>query len=265
MQTYQIPGTNKEFVEVEGPFDKCIDALVREKAELTSCVQLADARIKLGANHRVSTTGSWTGENFNYLLNDDILVAKARYNLILKFSKIATDWHGRWSEFYLDKATLEQLQDLAEENPADAIKSGVLLLKRKDIQPINTSNPDSNKLGVFLFENQLKPYCGFCKAEGIGEIGVNTRYADSDCNAEGIRPFDYETFCREWQLAQMDVETKYVTWPFARTLWVYDLGWSESTLDGDADGNLDPCMRDPDGIGGRVFGLRDVSDLSGKV
>jgi len=232
MQTYQIPGTNKEIVEVKGPFDKCIDALVRGKAELTSCVQLAKARIKFGAKHSVSTNGSWTGENFNYLPNtvnylpntDDILVAKAKYNPILQDPKEAIHCRNMGFQFYVNKKTLDQLQDLAKRNPADAIKSGVLLLKEKDLVPISTSHPESNKLGVFLYENQLKPYCDFCRKEQEIEL--------IDVCLAGRRSI-----------------------PFATLLRVHDLNGS-SLLDGQ---NHD--LRSDF----RAYGLRNVPNLSSKV
>ncbi len=172
--------SGSEIVTVTGAFfDKCMDQLLDANARIIFSEELAAARVSDAAakggwkKSELCTMGCYVGENFNYLPNGEIIVAKTRYNPILQNPKEATDCHRSGNEFYLSQKVLEQLQDLAEKNLDDAIKSGVLLLERKEIIPIYTSRPFSSKLGIFLFYKQLQPYCSFCKDAEIDQITVS--------------------------------------------------------------------------------------------
>jgi hypothetical protein len=166
---YPLPNGNVAFEE-EGAFDHGIKFLAQHKAAFSSCPEFAGARIGLGLKHHLNSNGYWVAESMNYLSNGDILVSKILQNQIIP--EIATDCHRNGKEFYLEKRVWEQLQDLAKRNPADALSSGVLLLKRREVKPIDTSRPYDNKLGIFLFEKQLRPYCAFCKEAEISQIPV---------------------------------------------------------------------------------------------
>jgi hypothetical protein len=175
-----------DFVPVIGAFDECIDQLAAKNARIISCEQLAAARIYDAAaigdwkKSDICLNSCWVGENFNYMPDGNIIVAKTSCNPILHNLYDATNCHRRGQEFYLNESAFEELQDLAEPNIDDAIASGVLLLNRNDdiesnvIKSIHTSNPGDNKLGIFLFGTQLKPYCSLCKDAGTSEIKFYT-------------------------------------------------------------------------------------------
>jgi hypothetical protein len=222
-----------EIVTVTGAFDKCMDQLLDANARIIFSEELAAARVSDAAakgdwkKSELCTMGCYVGENFNYLPNGDIIVAKTRYNPILQNPKVATDCHRNGKEFCLSALVLEQLQDLAEKDLDDAIKSGVLLLERKEIIPIYTSKPFTNKLGIFLFYKQLQPYCSFCKDAEIDQITVSITDAKERA--------------------------------FARALWVLGLGLGSGLLGYDLGGYGGGLHL----IDGRVRGVRSAQSEGG--
>lgn len=181
MDKLTFPADEKDQLEIYthiGPFDKGVAALKNEGLELITSRELAEARMLCGAKHPVSKQWTWVAENFNYLPTGEILVASSEYNPILKNPEEAANCHRNHKEFYLNKKFAKALCDRAEVDPEKAIKSGVLLLKRKPAKSLReavkneipTTDLEENPLTHFLFRELAKPYSQFLKENGIDKV-----------------------------------------------------------------------------------------------
>ncbi len=177
MNKLTIPAGEKEQLKGYqhfGSFDKGVAALKKKGLELITSEDLAEHRIaaKGHEEYHQRNTGTWTAENYNYGLKGEILIASRKFNPILKNPTKATDAHRSGNEFYLDAITWKALRERAETDPEKAIKSGVLLLPRKDYRRNLPTNAFEEYAPTrFHFRQQATPYGRFLKARGITSIG----------------------------------------------------------------------------------------------
>lgn len=223
-------GSRLEVLTERGPFDKGIAALRREGVRLISAERLALVRVSDDPKSPFSMQGNWVAENYIYATNGDILVASGSYNPLLKNPERATDAHRAGKEFYLEDKVFEELRGIAKADPEEAIRSGVLLVMRKDIQgEIPSNRLAESPIGLFLFRQQAKPYGEWLKAQGaLYEV-------------QGIRSITQWTTSEDYAKKQQH--------HFGRALWVHGLFY-RSGLGGDDQGLHD--------ILGRVHGVREV-------
>lgn len=147
-----------------GPFDESIAALP-EGFELWLPEQLAAIRMAAKGHvndyrNNYSGQGSWVAAEYCHdNKTGDILIAKRPHMTILKNLKQATDAHREDREFYIPTEAWTELQDLAKENPEDAMKTGVLLVRRKNVkEDIDTGRLAEEAVTYFLFAKEAKPY-----------------------------------------------------------------------------------------------------------
>ena len=211
MEKQSIPAT-LEVLTVRGPWDKCIRELEQTDVQPTTTEELFAARI-LDAHAKgdykqseLCMSGSWVGEGLFYRRSGDILVASRDYNLLLKNPQQATADNSKGSEYFSNTREEKTLLERAERDPDEALKSGVLLLLRKDIpNAIPVSALDEHPYSRFLAKSQAKPYGELLHgAADIKEIPVYIVGAD---------------YAKKQKAA------------FGRALWVNDL-ISRSYLDG---------------------------------
>ena len=172
MEKYIIPmGEALNVYEANGTFfDKCVDELKAEGLEVITAKQLAEARMLGGVNHPVSRKWTWTAENFNYLPNGDILVASKGFNPLLQYPVEATNCHRQnpFMEFYLSVNDTENLRRAASSDVNQAMKFGVLLLKRsKVLSDIPVEAFGEEDVTSFLFGDKAEDYGKFLKENGI--------------------------------------------------------------------------------------------------
>ncbi len=199
-------GDALDVYQFEGPWDKGVSALKSQGLDAITLRNLAEARILGGANSPVSTRWTWVAENFNYD-KEDILIASREFSPLLQYPVEATDCHRRDKEFYLSAEDTEKLRRAASSDVNQAIKFGVLLLKRsKVLSNIPVEAFGDEDVTSFLFRDKAKEYGQFLKENGIKRVPlyvVGKAYAQKQDRA------------------------------FSRALWANDLG-SDSALDGDS-------------------------------
>ncbi len=211
MEKSTIPaGDALEVLSQDGPFDKGVAALRENGLELITAEQLAIIRIRASPASHFSTQGTWVAENYNYGngRDTDIVIASAGLNPILEQPVEATNSHSQGKEFYLSDAAWKQLRSVAESDPYKAMKSGALLVTRKNLKtgiPVEAfgETPET----VFLFRGKAKAYGNWLKTQDIKivpQVTANADYAKTQENA------------------------------FCRALWVPNLGYG-SGLGGDSD------------------------------
>lgn len=218
MEKRTIPAAGAlEVWSQNGPFDVGIvelrkpdESRQKPSLELITAEQLAIIRIRDGLASPFSTQGTWVAENYNYGKGRaaEIVIASASLNPILKQPVEATNAHRQNKEFYLTDAVWKQLRAVAESDPYKAMKSGALLVRRKDLKseiPVEAfgETPET----VFLFREQAQAYGNWLGVQGIKTVPQYSANAD---------------------YAKKQPQS------FGRALWVGDLG-SRSVLSGPND------------------------------
>ena len=159
-----------EVYQFEGPWDKGVSALKSQGLDTITARDLAEARILGGANSPVSTRWTWLAENFNYD-KEDILIASREFSPLLQYPVEATDCHRQGKEFYLSPNDTEKLRRAASSDVNQAMKFGVLLLKRsKVLSDIPVEAFGEEDVTSFLFRDKAKEYGRFLKENGINNV-----------------------------------------------------------------------------------------------
>ncbi|MBU2637391.1 MAG: hypothetical protein KJ955_00270 [Nanoarchaeota archaeon] len=196
---------------------KDIIALKAEGLEVITAMELAEARIaskdippvvreiwspqfncvagKIRApGSPILTDMFFLAENFNYMLNGDILVASREYSPILRFPEKAQERHKYGKEFYLDDAIVNELMAHAETDPKKAIKSGVLRIQGwrggladRYFMELPTMYLAGYPLAQFLFRNFAGPYGRFLNS--LGETSIPVAAAHSNYATRQEKPF----------------------------------------------------------------------------
>ncbi|MEK6864601.1 MAG: hypothetical protein AABX27_04860 [Nanoarchaeota archaeon] len=227
MEKIKIPrGDALVVYQFEGPWDKGVSALKSKGLDAITLRDLAEARILGGANSSVSTRWTWVAENFNYD-KDDILIASREFSPLLQYPVEATECHRQGKEFYLSPNDTEKLRRAASSDVNQAMKFGVLLLKRsKILSDIPVEAFGEEDVTSFLFRDKAKEYGRFLKENGIKNVPLYV------------------------------VDKAYVQkQAFSRALWAYCL-YVNSALNGDD--NLDSNS-------GRVSGVRRRGEPEGRA
>lgn len=183
-----------EVYQAQGAFDKCVDEFKAKGLEVITAKQLAEARMRGGANHAVSRSWTWLAENFNYLPNGDILVASKAFNPLLQyasFAKMATDCHRQipFMEFCLNDDVVGYLLEGAKQ------KGGVLQLRRKDIQKevtkgISTDDFGKMELTAFLFGDKAEDYGKFLRKNEIKSVPLYVANKQSKAFSRALWAFN---------------------------------------------------------------------------
>jgi hypothetical protein len=171
---------------VVAPFDKAYEAIVSANGTLASARDVACARLHLGANHNVSTYGSWTGEGFIYTPKQNPLLVRNSPLVAPTMAQDATEAHRRGGEFYLDEAVARQFAQQAEEDASKPLfqRLALRMPKNKDYS-IPTNRFGDDEVPQFLFGEQAAPYGQFLRSNGIKEMPV--RFPDkSHVNAQSM-------------------------------------------------------------------------------
>lgn len=164
-------GSSLEVLTEKGFFGKVTAALKGEGVGLIAAEQLALIRMSDGPKRPFSKEGTWIAENYNYATNGDILIASGDYNPLLRSPAEAARAHRQGKEFYLDAKALDGLLKAAKEDPEEAVKTGVLLLRRKDVTTeIPTPQLAESPVCLFLFRSQAKAYGEWLSAQGVESV-----------------------------------------------------------------------------------------------
>ena len=204
MEKITIPrGDALVVYQFEGPWDRGVSSLKSQGLDAITLRDLAEARILGGANSPVSTRWTWVAENFNYD-KDDILIASREFSPLLQYPAEATECHRQGKEFYLSPNDTEKLRRAASSDVNQAMKFGVLLLKRsKILSDISVEAFGEEDVTSFLFRDKAKEYGRFLKENGIKNVPL--RVAG-------------EAYAQEQGRA------------FSRALWAYNLNFNSALL-----------------------------------
>ena len=203
-------------------FSLCYSELGNEgiTAEDMTMKKLAQAKLLAGDANNLWQKGSWTTNGWIYVPSGDILVTAPKYTPFLRNLDKAVAEHIAGRENYVNDE-FQEIMDNAKTNPADAVKSGVLLLKRQGLrQDLETGSFGDMPVTYFLFEEIAQQY-----GSALGNKGIKS-----------VRLI----------LASEDY-AKHQNRPFSRALWANDLS-SDSALYGSIILNYS---------GGRVSGVRE--------
>ena len=224
MEKITIPrGDALVVYQFEGPWDRGVSSLKSQGLDAITLRDLAEARILGGANSPVSTRWTWVAENFNYD-KDDILIASREFSPLLQYPVEATECHRQGKEFYLSPNDTEKLRRAASSDVNQAMKFGVLLLKRsKILSDIPVEAFGEEDVTSFLFRDKAKEYGRFLKENGIKNVPL--RVAG-------------EAYAQEQGRA------------FSRALWAYDLNLNSALV------GYNLILNDNVG---RVSGVRELS------
>jgi len=175
----------------EGTYEKCLRELKKEKLELVTAAELAEARMSAGRQHPVSKKGGFVAESYFSLPGGEILVASKEYDLISAQPKAASQWSESSYGFApvgIGKRSTKALRERAESDPNKAIKSGVLLLQDSIDDKIPTDQFEEAPITRFLFRKHAKQYGEFLKESCYAEYGDEIEkpylvHEAIDCNA----------------------------------------------------------------------------------
>ena len=175
----QMPeqGSIAKVVLENGSFDQCIAQLQKRGIGLWMPKDLALVRMAAGPDHDISTNGSLVNVSYNYDNSGDadILLASGKRNPLIPNAEKATRCHRQGDEFFPSDNEWKALRELAETDPYKAIKSGVLLLHRKDVMDeIPTHAYGEIPETIFIFEDQAKPYGGWLAQQRINSSSQYT-------------------------------------------------------------------------------------------
>ena len=139
METQILCGKGKTLevvTSLDGHYNACLAGLGTEglSPEDMTMKKLAQAKLLAGDANDLWQKGRWTSNGFVYLPNNaDILVTAPKYTPFLRYVDKAVADHVAGRESYVGDE-FQELMDNAKTHPADAIKSGVLLLKRQGLK-----------------------------------------------------------------------------------------------------------------------------------
>ena len=139
METQILCGKGKTLevvTSLDGHYNACLAGLGTEglSPEDMTMKKLAQAKLLAGDANDLWQKGRWTSNGFVYLpINADILVTAPKYTPFLRYVDKAVADHVAGRESYVGDE-FQELMDNAKTHPADAIKSGVLLLKRQGLK-----------------------------------------------------------------------------------------------------------------------------------
>jgi len=230
MQTQILCGNGKTFEVVtssDGRYNACYAELGNNglTAEDMAMKKLAQARLLAGDANDLWQRGSWTSNGLVYVPNGDMLVTAPKYTPFLKNLDKAVAEHIAGRENYVNDE-FQELMDNAKANAADAVKSGVLLLKRQGpMQPLPVGSFGDMPVTYFLFEELASQYGSALASKGITAVPLRV---------------ESEEYARRQNR------------PFSRALWADNL-FNDSALDGGDNLGYDH------GALGRVSGVRELS------
>jgi len=171
MEQIIIQGRDElEVYRLIGSWDKEVSILKSQGLDVITARDLAEARILAGAKNPVSTGWTFVAENFNYDGND-ILIASREFSPLLQYPAEATDCHRRGKAFYLSPKDTEKLRCVASSDINQAMKLGVLLLKRSKVPsyiPVEAFGEED--VTSFLFRDKAKEYGRFLKENEIDNV-----------------------------------------------------------------------------------------------
>ena len=227
MERQILCGNGKTFEVVtssDGRYNACYAELGNNglTAEDMAMKKLAQARLLAGDANDLWQRGSWTSNGLVYVPNGDMLVTAPKYTPFLRNLDKAVAEHIAGRENYVNDE-FQELMDNAKANAADAVKSGVLLLKRQGpMQPLPVGSFGDMPVTYFLFEELASQYGSALASKGITAVPLRV---------------ESEEYARRQNR------------PFSRALWAGLLVYGSALLGGDGLG----CS------GGRVSGVRELS------
>ncbi|MDI6738019.1 MAG: hypothetical protein QME12_05915 [Nanoarchaeota archaeon] len=150
--------------------------------------RVAQAKLLAGDANDLWQKGRWTSNGFVYLPNNaDILVTAPKYTPFLKYIDKAVAEHDAGRESYVGDE-FQEIMDNAKTHPADAIKSGVLLLKRQGLRTeLPTEAFGDMPVTCFLLEEIAGDY-GFA-LKNKGRKSIPLIVAGEDYARKQNRPF----------------------------------------------------------------------------
>ena len=191
-------GSIAKVVLENGSFDQCIAQLQKRGIGLWMPKDLALVRMAAGPDHDISTNGSLVNVSYNYDNSGDadILLASGKRNPLIPNAEKATRCHRQGDEFFPSDNEWKALRELAETDPYKAIKSGVLLLHRKDVMDeIPTHAYGEIPETIFIFEDQAKPYGSWLAQQEISSSSQYTLSAEQVKKQE--RPLSLPLWVRD--------------------------------------------------------------------
>lgn len=175
----------------DGPFDESLSKLRIERYDITSASDFAEALVAMLPNNDprsgrkqvtvnnddLTKNGTWVAENAIYCANCDILITDRDHSPLLKYAKEATEIsrnaeNSNKKEFYLPKNEFEKIYQLAKRDPDDAIRSGVLKLRRAEYveRSIKADEFEENPATRFLFRDSAKSLGELLVRNGVSTI-----------------------------------------------------------------------------------------------
>ncbi|HII15898.1 MAG TPA: hypothetical protein HA362_06315 [Nanoarchaeota archaeon] len=176
-QTIELPTDNGERLDVHiynCQLDKGVNILKAEGLEEITARDLADIRLTAGPDHYITKRGAFVAETIIYLHNGNILLTDRNRSPILKDATKAVELHRKHEEFYLDEKIVNELCECAEVDTEKAIKSGVILIPKKEIQKeIPVLRLDKKPLTRFLFRDLAGQYGHLLKEGGVDSLPLH--------------------------------------------------------------------------------------------
>ena len=140
-------------------------------AEDMTLKKLAQAKLLAGDANNLWQIGRWTSNGFVYVPSGDMLVTAPKYTPFLRnWDNAVAERIMAGREMYVGDE-FQEIMDNAKTNPADAVKSGVLLLKRKGLmQSLPVGSFGDMPVTYFLLEELASQYGSALAGKGIKAV-----------------------------------------------------------------------------------------------
>ena len=173
-------------VGITGPWDEIVGRVKKDGMTVASVEDIVERRI--ATDRQACKEGAWTAENFNYLPNGKILIAKRADNPLIPDAREARLAHETHREHYLREEDASRLQKIAQEDLGKEPEARrVFILHNNDSHVVTLLGLPHDELFRFLVRDKIRAYRDLLKKQGAR--GMRIQVLDKTYVAKQKAPF----------------------------------------------------------------------------
>jgi len=173
-------------VGITGPWDEVVARVEKDGHCVSSVEDIVERRI--ATDRQACKEGAWTSENFNYLPNGKILIAKRADNPLLTNARTARLAHETHREYYLKDEDSERLRDTAQDDLGrEPEERRVFIMSNNDSHVVTLLGLPHDDLFRFLVRDKIRAYRDLLKKQGAR--GMRIQVLDKAYVAKQKAPF----------------------------------------------------------------------------